>query len=140
MNPTPFSMTETSNPFVKLLHDFVGQHSDMLLRLIVGGMLIPHGIGKFLNMGKEAEVFGRVFKLNPAEAWVVGIALFQIIAGALIVANRLTRLAALSVVVFMIATIFVANMGNGWFWRMKGIEYSVMWAMLALIVAGRAER
>ena len=129
-----------SNPLAKLLHEFIGQHSDMLLRLVVGGMLIPHGIGKFLNMAKETEVFGQVFKLNPPATWVIAIALFQIVAGALIVANRFTRLAALSVVVFMISTIFVANLGNGWFWHMKGIEYAVMWAMLALIVAGRAER
>lgn len=140
MNSTTHNATISSNPLAKLLHEFIGQHSDMLLRLIVGGMLIPHGIGKFLNMTKETEVFGQVFKLNPAEAWVIGIALFQIAAGALIVANRFTRLAALSVVVFMIGTIFVANIGNGWFWHMKGIEYSIMWAMLALIVAGRAER
>ena len=140
MTATTHAAVTTSNPLAKLLHDFVGQHSDMLLRFVVGGMLIPHGIGKFLNMAKETEVFGQVFKLNPPTTWVIAIALFQIVAGALIVANRFTRLAALSVVVFMITTIFVANLGNGWFWHMKGIEYAVMWAMLALIVAGRAER
>ena len=139
MNSTTHTAT-TSNPLAKLLHEFIGQHSDMLLRLIVGGMLIPHGIGKFLNMAKETEVFGQVFKLNPPATWVIAIAVFQIAAGGLIVANRFTRLAALSVVVFMLSTIFVANLGNGWFWHMKGIEYAVMWAMLALIVAGRAER
>lgn len=140
MNATTHSSTAPRSALAKLLHESVGQHSDLLLRLIVGGMLIPHGIGKFLNMGKETEVFGQVFKLNPAETWVIAIALFQIAAGALIVANRLTRLAALSVIVFMVGTIVVANFGNGWFWHMKGIEYSVMWAMLALVVAGRAER
>ena len=140
MNSATHTAAITGNPLAKLLHDSVGQHSDMLLRLVVGGMLIPHGIGKFLNMTKETEVFGQVFKLSPPATWVVAIALFQIVAGALIVANRFTRLAALSVVAFMISTIFVANLGNGWFWHMKGIEYAVMWAMLALIVAGRAER
>jgi uncharacterized membrane protein YphA (DoxX/SURF4 family) len=112
----------------------------MLLRLIVGGMLIPHGIGKFLNFGKEVEVFGNVFKLSPPDLWVIGSAVFQIVIGLLIVTNRFTRISALLVAAFMLATIFVANAGNGWFWHMKGIEYSVMWALLALVVAGRAQR
>ncbi len=132
------SLTQTSTVgFAKLLNDVVGQRADMLLRLIVGGMLIPHGIGKFLNFGKEVEVFGQVFKLNPPDMWVIGMAVFQIVAGALIVFNKFTRWAALSVVVFMVGTIFVANIGNGWFWHMKGIEYSVMWALLAVVVAGQ---
>ncbi len=126
--------------FAKLLHDLIGQRSDMLLRVIVGGMLIPHGIGKFLNFGKEVEVFGQVFKLSPPDVWVIGAALFQIVVGGLIVVNLFTRWAALSVAAFMIGTIFVANLGNGWFWHMKGIEYSVMWALLALLVAARDER
>jgi uncharacterized membrane protein YphA (DoxX/SURF4 family) len=122
------------------LGGLIGSRSDMLLRLIVGGMLIPHGIGKFLNFSKEVEVFGNVFKLSPPDAWVIAAAVFQIVVGLLIVANRFTRVAALLVVVFMLGTIAVANAGNGWFWHMKGIEYSVMWALLALVVAGRAER
>ncbi len=134
--------TTTTQPsgFAAMLDQFIGQRSDLLLRLIVGGMLIPHGIGKFLNFGKEVEVFGQVFKLAPAEAWVIGAAIFQIVVGLLIVVNRFTRIAALLVAAFMVGTIIVANAGNGWFWHMKGIEYSVMWALLAIVVAGRAER
>ncbi len=131
-----------SNPSAlgDVLSKWVGSRSDLLLRLIVGGMLIPHGIGKFLNFGKEVEVFGNVFKLAPANVWVIAAAFFQIVVGCLIVANRFTRISALLVAVFMLGTIFVANAGNGWFWHMKGIEYSVMWALLAIVVAGRAER
>ncbi len=134
------STTTQPSGLAAMLDQFIGQRSDLLLRLIVGGMLIPHGIGKFLNFGKEVEVFGQVFKLAPAEAWVIGAAIFQIVVGLLIVVNRFTRIAALLVAAFMIGTIIVANAGNGWFWHMKGIEYSVMWALLAIVVAGRAER
>ncbi len=130
--------TQTSG-IAAMLDQLIGQRSDLLLRLIVGGMLIPHGVGKFLNFGKEVEVFGNVFKLAPAEAWVIGAAVFQIVVGSLIVANRFTRISALLVAVFMVGTIIVANAGNGWFWHMKGIEYSVMWALLAIVVAGRAQ-
>jgi hypothetical protein len=65
------------------LSNLIGSRSDMLLRLIVGGMLIPHGIGKFLNFGKEVEVFGNVFKLSPPNAWVIAAAVFQIVVGLL---------------------------------------------------------
>jgi putative oxidoreductase len=124
----------------RVLRETVASRTDLLLRLIVGGMLIPHGVGKLLGFAKEVEVFGQVFKLNPPEIWVIAMAAFQIVAGVLIVLNRLTRLSALAVVIFMVGTIVVANGGNGWFWHLKGIEYAVMWALLALIVAARAER
>ena len=140
MNTTLSARDTASRGFAGWLHNTIGTRSDLLLRLIVGGMLIPHGIGKFMNMAKEVEVFGQVFKLHPAEAWVPAMALFQVIAGALLVFNRVTRLSALAVVLFMVGTIVVANGGNGWFWHLKGIEYAVMWALLALIVAARAER
>jgi putative oxidoreductase len=124
----------------RVLRQTVASRTDLLLRLIVGGMLVPHGVGKLLGFAKEVEVFGQVFKLSPPEVWVMAMAAFQIVAGALIVFNRLTRLSALAVVLFMVGTIVVANGGNGWFWHQKGIEYAVMWALLALIVAARAER
>ena len=129
-----------SSALGQLLNEWIGKRSDLLLRLIVGGMLIPHGIGKFLNFDKEIEVFGKVFGLSPANAWVIAAAVFQIVVGLLIVADRFTRIAALLVVTFMLSTIILANGANGWFWHMKGIEYSVMWALVALVVASRAER
>jgi uncharacterized membrane protein YphA (DoxX/SURF4 family) len=126
--------------FNKLLDDTVGTHADFLLRLVVGGMLLPHGIGKFFNYSKELEVFGQVFKLQPPEVWVIGAAVFQIAAGLLIIFDRYTRWASLAIAAFMVATIVLANSGNGWFWHMKGIEYAVMWALLAVVVAGKSSR
>jgi uncharacterized membrane protein YphA (DoxX/SURF4 family) len=103
-------------------------------------MLIPHGFGKFLNYSKEVEVFQQVFKLSPPAVWVVSAAIFQIVAGLLIVTNKFTRISSLLVAGFMLGTIVIANFGNGWFWHMKGIEYSVMWACLAVLVAAQADR
>jgi uncharacterized membrane protein YphA (DoxX/SURF4 family) len=140
LNTTPMPAEMPTSATSNGLFPALARRTDLLLRLLVGGMLIPHGVGKFFNMAKETEVFGQVFKLNPPETWVIAIAVFQIAAGALIVSDRLTRWAALAVAAFMLGTIVVANAGNGWFWHMKGIEYSVMWALLALIVAARAER
>ena len=140
MNTTLSARDTASRGFAGWLHNTIGTRSDLLLRLIVGGMLVPHGVGKLHGFAKEVEVFGQVFKLSPPEVWVIAMAAFQIVAGALIVFNRVTRLSALAVVVFMLGTIVVANGGNGWFWHLKGIEYAVMWALLALIVAARAER
>lgn len=133
------TLTNNSSTFGGMLSREIGARSDLLLRLIVGGMLIPHGIGKFLNFSKEVEVFGNVFKLSPPDMWVIGAAIFQIVIGLLIVANKFTRISALLLAAFMVGTIFVANVSNGWFWHMKGIEYAVMWALLAIVVAGRAE-
>ena len=124
---TTFTTQPGRDPKTDGLWDsLLGQRADLLLRLLVGGMLIPHGIGKFLNYAKEVEVFGQVFKLNPAEYWVVGIGLFQIAVGLMIVLNQWTRWMCVALAAFLVGTIVVANGGNGWFWHMKGIEYSVM--------------
>jgi uncharacterized membrane protein YphA (DoxX/SURF4 family) len=113
--------------------------SDTLLRFTVGGMLIPHGIGKFLSYGKEVEVFGQVFGLNPAPAWVVGAGIFQIVIGLAIVSGRFVRPAAALLVVFMLGTIIVAN-NSAWFWQFKGAEYSVFWALMGLVLVLKPER
>ncbi len=113
--------------------------SDMLLRFTVGGMLIPHGIGKFLFYDKEVEVFGQVFGLNPAPAWVIGAAIFQIAVGLAIMSGRYVRPAAVLLIVFMLGTIIVAN-HSAWFWQFKGAEYSVFWALMALVLVLKPER
>jgi uncharacterized membrane protein YphA (DoxX/SURF4 family) len=113
--------------------------SDTLLRLTVGGMLMPHGIGKFLSYGKEVEVFGQVFGLNPAPAWVIGAGIFQIVTGLAIMSGRFVRPAAALLTLFMIGTILVAN-NSAWFWHFKGAEYSVFWALMALVLVLRPER
>jgi uncharacterized membrane protein YphA (DoxX/SURF4 family) len=107
--------------------------ADLVFRVAVGGMLIPHGIGKFLSYNKEVEVFGQVFGLHPAPAWVIGAALFQIAVGALIVMGKFVRPAALLLVAFMIGTIAVAN-HSAWFWQFKGAEYSVFWALMGVVL------
>lgn len=113
--------------------------SDTLLRLTVGGLLIPHGIGKFLSFDKEVEVFGQVFGPNPAPAWVIGAAIFQIVVGLAIMSGRYVRPAATLLIVFMLGTIIVAN-HSAWFWQFKGAEYSVFWALMALVIALKPER
>jgi uncharacterized membrane protein YphA (DoxX/SURF4 family) len=113
--------------------------SDTLLRFTVGGMLIPHGIGKFLSYTKEVEVFGQVFGLNPAPAWVIGAGIFQIVIGLAIVSGRFVRPAAALLIIFLLGTIVVAN-NSAWFWQFKGAEYSVFWALMALVLVLKPER
>ena len=107
--------------------------ADLVFRLTVGGMLIPHGIGKLITYGPEVEVFGNIFGLHPAPAWVIGAAMFQIVIGGLIVAGRFVRPAALLLAAFMIGTIVVANHG-AWFWQFKGAEYAVFWALMGIVL------
>jgi uncharacterized membrane protein YphA (DoxX/SURF4 family) len=112
----------------------LSQQASLLLRLTVGGMLVPHGAAKFLSFSKEVEVFGQVFGLHPANLWVIGIGVLQILCGLLIVANRFVIAAAITTAALMLGTIVVANHG-AWFWQFKGAEYAVFWALCAAVVA-----
>ncbi len=113
--------------------------SDTLLRFTVGGMLIPHGIGKFLSYNKEVEVFGQVFGLNPAPAWVIAVAIFQIVVGLAIVSGRFVKPAATLLILFLLGTIVIAN-HSAWFWHFKGAEYSVFWALMAVVLILKPEK
>ncbi len=113
--------------------------SDTLLRFTVGGMLIPHGIGKFLSYNKEVEVFGQVFGLNPAPAWVIAVAIFQIVVGLAIVTGRFVKPAATLLILFLLGTIVIAN-HSAWFWHFKGAEYSVFWALMAVVLILKPEK
>jgi len=42
---------------------------DTVLRLTVGGLLLPHGLAKFIDYANEVEAFGGSFGLRPASIW-----------------------------------------------------------------------
>lgn len=121
------------------LTKYVGRNADVILRWIVGLALVPHGIAKLLNLAATADEFTNIFHLRPGMPWAIFIAAYQIIAGLMICFGVKVRWAALSIPVFMIGTMVIANAGHGWFWHLGGIEYSVIWSLLAIVVAARAK-
>ncbi len=111
----------------------------LLLRLTVGGFLLPHGLGKLFGWfdgpglaGFAAEL--QDFGLLSAPPLPLLLALAQTLAGLFVAVGLWTRVAALAAAAFLAVTVAL-NAANGWFWMHGGIEYPLLWTIAALAVA-----
>ena len=128
------------NLFLRNL-DSIGEYlSYPLIRFITGILLIPHGYGKlykgfngnldslinFLDKENSNHVFTGVFL-----AYLI--ALTEFIGGICIALGFFTRIAALSVTIFM-AFAVEQHLEHGFFWRQDGYEYPLMWGILTFAI------
>jgi putative oxidoreductase len=108
----------------------------LLLRLVVGLNLVPHGMqkafGSFGGPGMEGFA-GSLAKMGyPAPtlfAWLV--MLTELVGGILIALGFLTRPAALALLIFMGFAV-MTHFSRGFFWSTGGFEYPLMWGVAAL--------
>jgi putative oxidoreductase len=108
----------------------------LLLRLVVGLNLVPHGMqkafGAFGGPGIDgmAAMLGKMGYPAPTLfAWLL--MLTEFVGGVLIAIGFLTRPAAAAVLIFM-ATAVMQHMPRGFFWSSGGFEYPLMWGVAAL--------
>ena len=111
------------------------RYSWPLVRITAGAMLAPHGAMKlFGGMDRLIGWFGSM-GLPPALAWYV--ACLELVGGIMLAAGLLTRLVAAQVVGLMVVIIFQVHWDNGYLWSKGGIEYPLMWALIALAITIR---
>lgn len=111
----------------------------LLLRLAVGGFLLPHGLGKVFGWFGGPGLQGFAHELRehglPAAAPLPQLlAALQTLAGLCLVAGLWTRGSALAAAAFLAATV-VLNRRHGWYWMRGGIEYPLLWTLAALCIA-----
>jgi putative oxidoreductase len=106
----------------------------LLLRLLVGGFQVPHGLQKFGLLGGDVELARASFAeygLYPPAGWVRVIGAAQVLCGVLLVVGLATPGAALVTACVSVGMVNVALRRNGWFWHRHGMEYAVFWAVTA---------
>lgn len=114
----------------------------LLLRLIVGGMLIAHGVGKFMGGPSAFEAIGEnmaIFGISFGYVfWGFLAALFQTVGGFFVVIGFLFRLSCLLVLSTMIVAIAShLNAGDGVMGAAHAIKTAAVFLALALIGSGR---
>src|SRR4051794_31511185 len=124
-------------PALSPMYDSLADLAWLVLRITVGGSLIPHGMQKlfmaFNGPGMEkfiASLAGRGFPAPTLMGWLV--ALTEFVGGTLLAVGLLTRPAAAAVFIFMMVAVFSTHLPNGFFWTDKGFEYPLMWGIAAL--------
>ncbi|WP_436640434.1 DoxX family protein [Microbaculum sp. FT89] len=129
-------------PMLGPLYRALSPLSELLLRLVVGGFLIPHGMQKAFGVfggGGFAGTAGWMGSIGLAPGWLfAALAIFvEIGCGVLIMIGFLTRPAAALACGFLLVAAVSVHAANGFFGQNGGYEYSVMWAVAALFFAVR---
>lgn len=123
-------------PVLRPLTETLSPLAEPLVRATAGLLLVPHGaqklFGWFGGYGLEAtgQFFAAKLGLPPALALLAG--LIEFFGGLALALGLATRLSAALVVGLMFVATFQVHWGNGFFWTSGGVEYPLMWGLVAL--------
>ena len=128
------------NPFQRNLDSLGNYFSYPLIRLITGILLMPHGYGK-LKKGWNGELDGFINFLDKeySNPFITGvflaylIALTELLGGVCIALGFFTRIAALSVTIFMTFAVH-QHFHDGFYWTKGGYEYPLMWGVITFAI------
>jgi putative oxidoreductase len=126
-------------PALGKFYDATEDYAVPLLRIALGGILIPHGMqklfGAFGGMGLSgnAALFDRI-GYSPGMFWGTLVGLTEFIGGILLVIGLFTRGAALAVVIFMLNAVYFTSKTGGFFWTTRGSEFSILLLAVALFL------
>lgn|SRR5690242_8295184 len=137
------------NSFTNVLSSF-GPVAETLLRSVAGLMLVPHGLrgcfGFFPNTGvrrfPDRTAFSQFAESLarqgywPSYAWAALAAFIQLVGGPLLALGLLTHLMAFLVCCLLLCgALWHKRAGHGYFWNTQGVEFPLMWALVALYFA-----
>lgn len=80
----------------------------LLLRVAVGGLMLPHGYSKLMNFAAKSSTFADPFHLGPAASMALTVFAEFFCAG-LIVLGLLTRLACIPLIIAMSVVVFYSH-------------------------------
>lgn len=130
--------TATALPGTSLF-DRLAPLADPLVRITAGLLLMPHGAQKLFGwfggygLAATGQFFGTTLGMEPGILFALLAGLVEFLGGLALVLGLLTRPAALAVAALMAVALSV-HVPNGFFWTSGGIEYPLMWGLIALAI------
>jgi putative oxidoreductase len=118
------------------IYTALNDYAEPILRIGLGGILIPHGcqklFGMFGGMGLSgnAALFDRI-GYSPGMFWGTLVGCTELIGGILLILGLFTRLAAAAVFIFMIVAVKFTS-AKGFFWSNGGFEFPLLIGLCAL--------
>jgi putative oxidoreductase len=142
-------MTDASSSTPRLLIPALGglysglsNIAQAVLRIALGGILIPHGMQKLFGsfggmvLEKNAALFDKI-GYTPGMFWGTLVGCTELVGGILLVFGLLTRPAAFAVVIFMINGVYFTSKTGGFFWTSRGSEFAILILVVAFFVLVR---
>ena len=83
----------------------------LLLRLVIGGLMLFHGIKKIMNTGAIDWIAGQLATHHLPDFLKYGVYAGEVLGPALVVLGFLTRPGALMIAIDMVAATYLAKMG-----------------------------
>jgi putative oxidoreductase len=134
-----FASPSPAKPFipgVAALEQALSPFAEPLVRVAAGLMLLPHGAQKLFGWfgGYGVDATGQFFaaKLGLPASFALLAGLIEVFGGLALAAGFLTRLAAALVFALMAVAIIWVHLPIGYFWMTGGLEYPLMWGLVAL--------
>ena len=107
-----------------------------LIRVVCGLFLMPHGAQKLFGWfgGYGVDATGQFFaaKLGLPASFALLAGLIEVFGGLALAAGFLTRAAAALVFALMAVAVIWVHLPIGYFWMTGGLEYPLMWGLVAL--------
>ena len=129
-------------PQLGALYQTAAPVAEVLLRVMVGLALVPHGLrmtfGFFSTTGQPLRNIGMLGDYldrqgyRPGKLWALAISLTQLVCGPLLALGLFTRLAAVPIVLFLLVTNVERWRVGRYFWNQLGLEYTLMWTLAAI--------
>jgi putative oxidoreductase len=118
------------------LYEAVSEFAEPILRIGLGGILIPHGCQKLFGMfggqglSANAALFDRI-GYSPGMFWGTLVGCTELVGGILLILGLFTRFAAAAVFIFMIVAVKFTS-AKGFFWTNGGFEFALLIGICAL--------
>ncbi|HEY7301240.1 MAG TPA: DoxX family protein [Xanthobacteraceae bacterium] len=123
-------------PALGRIYSAVGEYAEPILRIVLGAVLIPHGMQKLFGafggagFAANAALFDRL-GFTPGVFWGTLVGCTEFFGGILLVLGLFTRFAAAAVLIFMLVAMKFTS-ARGFFWTGGGMEYSLLIGVCAL--------
>ena len=114
-----------------------------IVRVATGLMLVPHGAQKLFGvfgghgLTGTAQFFEQSLGLYPGLLFAGAAGLTEFFGGLFLAVGLLTRLSAAAVVALMAYAAFAVHLSNGFFWTNGGLEYPLLWGLIAVALVVR---
>jgi putative oxidoreductase len=115
--------------------------AEVLLRVVVGLTLVPHGLrvtfGCFAGSGLGVTNLKALAAqldhggYRPGRVWAPAIAATQLVCGPLLALGLFTRPAAVPIFIFLAVSNVERWRVGGFFWNTLGLEYTLLWTAAA---------
>lgn len=115
-------------PRLAPLYRALGPWTNLLVRLVAGLSLVPHGLPKLANPAGAAAFFEQS-GYRPGLLWAVLVGLTEVVGGLCLAAGLLTRLVCIPILIFLLSAV-AYHAQFGFAWNERGFEYPLFWSIV----------